>query len=57
MNIFKWLPSCPDCNPIENLWGISVGKIYAHNKQYETKDELRKSILKACNEIGKTYID
>ena len=41
-------PSCsPDFNPMQNLWGILARGIYANNKQFQSKDELKTAILNA----------
>ena len=33
INVLEW-PGCfPDMNPIEDLWGILVGSVYAGNRQ------------------------
>jgi hypothetical protein len=43
-------PSCsPDCNPMENMWGMLVRRVYAHNRQFNSVPELKAAIL---NEWG-----
>jgi transposase len=51
IDVIAW-PSCsPDCNPIENLWGILVRHVYAENRQYNSVAELKASIINAWNNI------
>lgn len=53
----EW-PSCsPDLNPIENIWGILVRRIYADNKQFRTKEELRDAIEQAWADLDQQTID
>ena len=41
-------PTCsPDLNPIENLWGLIVAKIYEGGRQYSAISELKNVILDA----------
>ena len=55
INVLEWPAKSPNLNPIENLWGIMTRRVYAGNKQYSTKDELRRAILRewdaASNEL------
>lgn len=45
-------PACsPDCNPIENLWGILVRRVYANNKKYNSVSDLKNSIVMEWNAI------
>jgi hypothetical protein len=57
VQFLEW-PSCsPDLNPIENLWGILVRMIYADNKQYRNKDELRNAIETAWEDLEQETAD
>ena len=41
-------PGCsPDLNPIENLWGLIVAKVYEGGRQYSAISELKNAILDA----------
>jgi len=42
--LFCHPPLSPDLNPIENIWGILVRRVYANGRQFQTSQELRKSI-------------
>ena len=45
-------PACsPDFNPIENLWGLIVAKVYEWGRQYSVISELRNTILDAWEKI------
>ena len=45
IRILEWPACSPDCNPIENLWGIIVRRVYEGKKCYQTVEELEKAIL------------
>jgi len=46
-----WPARSPDLNPIENLWGILVRKVYRNNRQFETVAELKTAIEAAWMEV------
>lgn len=51
VELLDW-PSCsPDLNPMENLWGIMVRRIYANGRQYQTVEELKNAIQSAWDSI------
>ncbi|CAK9796279.1 Transposable element Tc3 transposase [Anthophora plagiata] len=52
INIIKWPACSPDQNPMENIWGIIVTKVYAENQQYPNVSELKNAIIKISNEIS-----
>lgn len=51
IQILEWPACSPDQNPIENLWGIIVRKVYADNKQYGSVQELKQAVLTAWDGI------
>lgn len=57
IDLLDWPARSPDLNPVENLWGILVRRIYAEGKQYATVDELKSAILEAWGNIEKTVLE
>ncbi len=55
--LLNWPACSPDCNPIENLWGILVRRVYAHNRQFLTVCDLKAAILEAWAEISAQILD
>lgn len=51
IDVLDWPACSPDLNPIENLWGIMVRKIYAENRQFSSIQELKTAILQSWEEI------
>lgn len=56
VQIMDWPACSPDCNPMENMWGILVRRVYADNTQYDTVADLKKAILKHWAEIDQKVI-
>lgn len=50
ITLLDWAACSPDCNPIENLWGILVQRIYK-NRRFDTVSILKESILKEWNSL------
>ncbi|DAZ94377.1 TPA: hypothetical protein N0F65_001111 [Lagenidium giganteum] len=40
ITVMSWPSKSPDLNPIENIWGILARAVYAHGRQFQTKDDL-----------------
>ena len=57
ISVLEWPPYSPDLNPIENLGGIFVRSVYAHQKQFNDVDSLSKCIRDAWDEINKDALD
>ncbi|KAH9151741.1 hypothetical protein AeRB84_005714 [Aphanomyces euteiches] len=57
----KWPAKSPDLNPIEIVWGALARAVYANGHQYESPDELRRSIVfewaNICQEYLSTLVD
>lgn len=49
--ILDWPACSPDLNPIENVWGIMVRRIYGNNMRYENVGQLKEAILRAWDSI------
>lgn len=48
----EWPSKSPDLNPIENLWGIMSREVYENGrKEFHSKEELKKAIIKCWDEI------
>ena len=45
VDVIEWPPYSPDLNPIENLWGWLVRKVYEHGRQFVTKEDLKRTIV------------
>lgn len=51
IKILDW-PSCiPDLNPVENLWGSTIHKVYEIKRQYSSRNELQVLIKNDWYEI------
>ena len=45
-------PACsPDLNPIENIWGLLVRRVYANNRRFDTTYELKLAIISEWNSL------
>ncbi len=51
INVLNWPAYSPDLNPIENLWGILVRRVYANGKQFGSVDDLIESIVECWENI------
>ena len=49
--IIEKSPSCPDLNPIKNLWSIVKMKLYEGSKLYNSKADLWEAIKTTMSEI------
>lgn len=50
-------PNLPECRPIEDLWSILKGKVYANNWKAETLDQLQLRIVKCLDELDKDLVN
>ena len=55
--LLDWPANSPDLNPMENLWGILVRRIYSENKQYQSVGELKMAIVAAWQSVEQEVID
>ena len=51
VNVMNWPARSPDINPMENVWGLLVRRVYANNQQYESMGDLKAAILQAWDDI------
>lgn len=56
INVMKWPACSPDLNPIENIWGILVRRVYAGNRQYDSTNHLKEAIVKEWRQLDKELI-
>lgn len=47
-----WPSRSPDLNPIENLWGILVRRVYSDGRHYNSKAELKQAIEREWNALS-----
>lgn len=57
IDLLDWPACSPDLNPIENLWGILVRRVYANGRQFATVPELYVAVCIAWREIPQNTID
>lgn len=55
--VLDWPACSPDLNPIENLWGWLVRRVYINGTQYNSVHELRTAIRVAWKEIPQTFME
>ncbi|KAF0683486.1 Aste57867_24467 [Aphanomyces stellatus] len=56
VNVLDWPALSPDLNPIENVWGYLVQRVYGGGEQYNSKEELKRSILLHWNALDPSYL-
>src|SRR5262249_46399710 len=54
--VMAWPARSPDLNPIENLWGWLVRRVYANGRQYSTTDGLKQAILEEWDNVPATLL-
>lgn len=57
VDVMSWPARSPDLNPMENVWGIIVRRVYENNRQFETIEELKCEILKAWRELAPNILE
>lgn len=50
--LLEWPACSPDCNFIENLWGILAGMVYANGRQYNSVSSLKTAIQECWAKIN-----
>jgi transposase len=51
ISLLSWPALSPDLNPIENVWGCLVRKVYANGRQFSSAAELKNEILRQWEAI------
>lgn len=49
--VLDWPARSTDLNPMEDLWGVLVRRVYANNRQYGSVEELKEALLDAWDKI------
>lgn len=57
ISLLEWPACSPDLNPMENLWGYLVRKVYANSRQYRSVGELETAIVDAWDTIPQDLIN
>ena len=55
--LLDWAACSPDCNPVENIWGILVRRVHEKDKQYQTVQQLKTSIERAWLALEQEILD
>jgi len=51
IHTLEWAPKSPDMNPVENVWGILVRRIYEGGRQYQNVAQLKVAIEEAWEDL------
>ncbi|XGW21310.1 hypothetical protein V3C99_004342 [Haemonchus contortus] len=55
-DVMEW-PACSfDLNPMENLWGIIVRRVYANSWQFSTINKLRSAVMESWRSINPSVL-
>lgn len=52
IELLEWPACSPDANPIENLWGIMVQRLYRRGRQYSNISQLKEEIIRVWDQIS-----
>ncbi|KAG3071664.1 hypothetical protein PI124_g21109 [Phytophthora idaei] len=56
VDVMEWPAKSPDLNAIENMWGVLVRAVYAHGRQFQTREALIETIKMSWAAIGEGVI-
>ena len=51
ISVTDWPACSPDLNPMENMWGILVRKVYMNNRKFRDVEELKAAVIEAWDHI------
>ena len=51
IEVMDWPAVSPDLNPIENIWGILVQRVYENGRQFQTVNQLRSCVMEQWNSL------
>ncbi|PIC13704.1 hypothetical protein B9Z55_027567 [Caenorhabditis nigoni] len=57
IKVLDWPACSPDLNPIENLWGSLVRRVYKNGKQYGSIQELKDALQKEWDAISTAELE
>lgn len=56
ISILDWPSLSPDLNPIENVWGLLTRHVYANNRQFSSKEDLKAEIIRSWENLDQNTI-
>jgi hypothetical protein len=56
MEVMDWPALSPDLNPIENVWGYLVQRVYGGLTQYSSKEDLKRAIFHHWSHLDVEYL-
>lgn len=56
IQVLPWPACSPDLNPIENIWGMLVRKVYQGGRQFDTVKQLEAAIYRAWADLDVQYM-
>ena len=56
IDVLDWPARSPDLNPIENIWGLLAKRVYPPGKYYESRNQLKRALMKHWNELEEDYL-
>lgn len=57
VRVLPWPARSPDLNPVENIWGYLVRKVYPDGRCYDSVADLKRAVEKSWRYLPKSYLD